>query len=583
MSVASDSGWHTPPSGLRAEAGRVVALVHAETGLTVEVTYLRHVDARGTIAVSWRGWIEHRGARPLERLTGITMLDASIGLIERAAGNPTVRSMRGGLNDPFFPPDAFAVAERTLFDSYRVASVDLDSGGTGRSTDNHVPYVVVSSGSNEGGCFAALGWSGLWRMSVSRRGGKLHLEGEVEGLDLTLHPGERIPLPEVLFGCYAGALQDGANALRRVLRQDFQPQLSGAPVVPPVSYDHWFQFRLNVHEDDLRAQVGPCAALGVEYFIVDAGWFGGSETSYRAGCGNWEREATHRFPSGVRALADEVRRRGMRFGIWMDPELIHPTSDTGKAHPEWLLKAEGSMDGAAVTDFSNQAARDWAVDSIASVVERYEVGWLRWDVNMPIAPNWAANDPPGRRGWHQLNHVAGVHEVSDRVRARFPDLVMEGCCGGGRRLDLGQFRRSHTFWASDMTGPAPIVRLHQSGGNRLLPASVFNTNILYGPADPTEPAAFPRGWWLSHFAGPLGFSGDFRTWTPAQLEAGRSCVEDFKRWRHLLAGDFTPLHPLPRTLDDPDGWRFTLPETGESLTITFPPGGAAETAVLLGE
>ncbi|HET7771360.1 MAG TPA: hypothetical protein VFN74_21495, partial [Chloroflexota bacterium] len=153
-------------------------------------------------------------------------------------------------------------------------------------------------------------------------------------------------------------------------------------------------------------------------------------------------------------------------------------------------------------------------------------------------------------------------------------------CGGGRRMDLGLLRRSHTTWCSDLTTPAAIVRAHQSGGNRLLPANVFNTNLLYGPAMPNEPAAFPRAWWLSHFGGPLGFSGDFRSWTPSQLEAGRRYVDDFKRWRHLLAGDFTPLHPLPRAVTDPDGWRFTLPETGESLTISFPPGDAPATVSL---
>jgi alpha-galactosidase len=477
--------------------------------------------------------------------------------------------MRGGVSDAFFPPEAFAVSERTLYDTYRAAAVELDSGGSGRSTDRDAPYVVVESGGGMGGCFAALGWSALWRLRVTRLRDALRLEGTVDGVDLTLAPGERIPLPEALLGFYAGDLDEGANALRRVLAQDFVPLLGAAAVQPPVSYDHWFEFRLNVHEDVLRAQLAPCAALGVEYFVVDAGWFHGSETSYRAGCGNWGREATHRFPSGVRALADEVRRHGMRFGLWMDPELIHPDSDTGRAHPEWLLHAEGSLDGAAVADFSQPAAREWAFDAIAGVVQRYDLGWLRWDVNMPLAPNWAAHDPPGKRGWHQVQHVAGVHEIHDRLLARFPDLLLEGCCGGGRRIDLGLLRRTHTFWASDMTGPAPIVRAHQSGGNRLLPAGRFNTNFLYGPADPREPAGQPAERWLSHFGGPLGFSGDFRSWTPAQLEAGRAYVEAFKRWRHVLAGDFYPPFPLPGTLREWDGWQFHDPQRAEGMLILF--------------
>jgi hypothetical protein len=120
-----------------------------------------------------------------------------------------------------------------------------------------------------------------------------------------------------------------------------------------------------------------------------------------------------------------------------------------------------------------------------------------------------------------------------------------------------------------MTGPAPIVRAHQSGGNRLLPAGSFNTNLLYGPADPAEPAAFGAAAWLSHFGGPLGFSGDFRSWTPSQIEAGRAYVDAFKRWRHVLAGDFYAPFPPPRSLGEWDGWQFHDAERDGGLLIAF--------------
>jgi hypothetical protein len=119
------------------------------------------------------------------------------------------------------------------------------------------------------------------------------------------------------------------------------------------------------------------------------------------------------------------------------------------------------------------------------------------------------------------------------------------------------------------------VRAHQSGGNRLLPAGSFNTNMLYPPPDPAEPAGYPAAWWLSHFAGPLGFSVDFRTWSTAHIAAGRRYVDAFKRWRHLLAADFYPLFPPPRTLADWDGWQFDDPERGEGLIVVFRERSAA--------
>jgi hypothetical protein len=125
--------------------------------------------------------------------------------------------------------------------------------------------------------------------------------------------------------------------------------------------------------------------------------------------------------------------------------------------------------------------------------------------------------------------------------------------------------------------------VHQSGGNRLLPAGRFNTNFLYGPAIPHEPAGQPAARWLAHFGGPLGFSGDFRSWTHAQLAAGRRYVDVFKRWRHALAGDFYPLFPLPRSLAEWDGWQFDDPQGGEGLIVAFREAASeAEVGVSLG-
>jgi len=311
-----------------------------------------------------------------------------------------------------------------------------------------------------------LEWSGGWAVRFDRApDGQLVIRGGIEGVDLALAPGASVPLAGALLGFYQGDLIAGGTALRRCLRARYLPPLDGRRPLPPVSYDHWFQFQLRFDEEVLRRQADAAAALGIEYFVVDAGWYAGCVAAeegglgFQAGVGNWTDVDPARFPRGIRPFADYVRSKGMRFGLWFEPERVASGSRLAREHPDWLIPWPADADRRlefappmwnhperyALLDFGRAAVREWVCALFDRLVPEWGLEWIRWDFNIQPRFHWEMADAPGRRGEHQLAHVAGLYAVLDHVRRAHPGLLIEGCASGGRRIDLGTLRRSHTY------------------------------------------------------------------------------------------------------------------------------------------
>lgn len=532
---------------------------HPPTGLTIVCQYKKLVRGNGLI---WSGYIENTGKSTTKHLTRLSFLDIAFDV---GRSRPVLHTLNGGFNNCMFPPDAYRANDHVLYneptENHWLCARTIHSGPQGWSTNVHAPYFIVSDDLQKGGLFGALSWSGKWRMQFVNTQGILKIRGDIDGVDLKLKPGEKIPLPEFLLGFYKGISDDGTNALRRTLWEEFVPLINGKKPLPPVSYDQWFHFGPKFNEDVLREQVDISAELGVEYFTVDAGWFHCPKDDFGLGLGNWRKYDKKKFPSGLGTFADYVRSKGLKLGLWFEPERVALKSDLGRAHPEWLLRIPEDKN-IGMLDLSITAAREWMKELFDELIPRYGIEWIRWDFNEPPAKFWEKNDLPGRLGMHQVRHVQGLYEILDHILERHDGLLMEGCAGGGRRVDLGILKRSHTFWCTDHTDYPEIVRNHQSGGSRFLPSIYFNTNV-------TQRTPFCDYLFHSHFGGAFGLSADLSKWTRPQRERARRHIEIFKSLRHLLRDDFYPLFPLPTAPDQSDGWQFNDPKKGEGFILLF--------------
>lgn len=420
-----------------------------------------------------------------------------------------------------------------------------------RGTSSHQanPWVMVDSGAagEESGEVwgAALAWSGSWRITVSRTpGGRLSFTGGFghDGLSWSLRPGESWTTP-VFCGLYT---MDGfGGASRRwhsYVREHVLPDAS----VRPILYNSWEATGFDVTEAGQKELAGLAAGLGVEVFVMDDGWFGGRRGD-SAGLGDWH-PAPSQFPSGLGGLISHVHSLGMRFGIWVEPEMVNPDSDLYRAHPDWVLhlpfRRRTELRNQLVLNFARPDVAAWAHNWLDALVADNGIDFLKWDMNRAFAEaGWPDSDDPDRL-W--IDHVRAVYSIMDRLRADHPGLRIESCSGGGR-ADLGILHRTDQVWTSDNTDPVDRLAI-QHGFTQLYPAKTMSAWVTDTPAHFTgRNTPFEFRFHVA-MAGILGIGGNLTTWSDSELTEAASLISLYKTLRPTIQlGD---LHRL----STPDGF-----------------------------
>jgi len=559
---------------------RRVVLVDPEADVHLHLTYTYF---ESDAAVLYGAEIENHGRAPLEGVSNPRFFDFGIDLVGTGIGNPTVHTIGGGVTHWFFPPKAYQLDEyRILGHIQEREPLRISSGDTGRSSDGQLPFFYIHSEAGDSGIFCGLEWSGLWAVDFTRDDlptpipwavlgphKTLHVKGWVPEVDLALAPGERLVLPRALIGFYAGPIDAGRNTLKRFLWRTWAPLWNGSKPTPPVVYNQHGAFGVHFTDGFMRTQVDVADELGIEYFEIDAGWYPGCPEVFSTGVGNWNREDLDRFPDGVRAFADYVRSKGMQYGSWFDIERAWRGTDVTVEHPDWCLWVEEELPeqragrDIALLDFSERIVQDWAIELINRRIRDWGVRWMRYDNNMGPRAYWASNDRPGQRGRLQFGHIRGVYRLLETLLRDNPELLLEGCSSGGRRIDLGTLARAHSFWMSDHNQNTHIVRTQHSGALTVLPGIYLNSRIVYRGHD------YPDHFFHSHFGGALMISEDLASWSRKERATARRHLEIYKSIRHLLNADYYPLFEWPRDVRCWDGWQFDDPAAGEGFVLGF--------------
>lgn len=188
------------------------------------------------------------------------------------------------------------------------------------------------------------------------------------------------------------------------------------------------------------------AQVGIELFVLDDGWFGKRDDD-TCSLGDWKVNR-QKMGGTLREFADKVRKSGLMFGIWMEPEMISKDSDLFRAHPEYVLsvpqKETMEIRHQRVLDLTNPKVRQYMIEAISSVVEESGASYLKWDCNRGIF------DLPGAEELF-YRYTLGLYEVLDTITKKYPKLLIESCASGGNRYDLGMLCFTPQIWASDNT------------------------------------------------------------------------------------------------------------------------------------
>jgi alpha-galactosidase len=431
----------------------------------------------------------------------------------------------------------------------------------------YLPFWLMSK--PEQGFFYCIGWQGQWKADFESQENGIRISAGMENLYLSLKPGEKISQPTVLMGSYSGDYLAGHNAVRRILSEKYIPKLNGKKPLPPVSWNHWFTFSNNINDKNISEQITAVRDLGLEYFCVDAGWF---MTDFWQ-VGDW-RVNPAKFPNGLEPIAKVIKDNDMKMGLWFEPERVTEKAYDAFEHKEWLLPNPapnlyrddfGTPIKVWLLDLTIPEAQQWAVDMIGDYVKRLELKWIRYDFNYWPKETWLVESKKKseRLGMKEIRYVEGLYSVLDRLLKNHPDMVIEWCAGGGRRIDFEMIRRSHTFWKSDLTGVADQTRPHLTGGNLFIPANYLNSNLQMLDSEYD---------YLGQFGGALGFNHDFRADDSGQLCKTIEMIKKFKEIRPLLLEDYYPLFKYSSDLNNWDGWQFHDPRNNKGCLIVFRPG-----------
>ncbi|WP_035763274.1 alpha-galactosidase [Arthrobacter sp. H20] len=418
-----------------------------------------------------------------------------------------------------------------------------------------------------------LAWSGNHQLSAEKTAtgqaflsaGELLLPEEI-----ILAPGETYSAPEML-----ASWGDGLNELSA----RFHDEVRSRPVHPssprPVTLNTWEAVYFDHDLDRLIRLADKAAALGVERFVLDDGWFDGRRDD-TSGLGDWFVDGDV-WPNGLSPLIEQVTARGMEFGLWFEPEMVNLDSKLAANHPDWIIQAEGRLPVPGrqqqVLNLANPGAYNYILERIDTILDTHDISYLKWDHNRDLLD--AADATTGNAVIH--NNVDALYRLMHTLKNRHPGLEIESCASGGARVDLGVLEHTDRIWTSDCIDPLERLTIQKYTGI-LLPPELMGMHIS-GPTSHstgrTHTLPFRAA---SAIFGHYGIEWDISTLTATETEDLKAWIDLHTSWRnilhtgHVVHADLTdPAMDLRGTVAaDRSAALFAYSLTASSAT--YPPG-----------
>ncbi|MFJ2199803.1 alpha-galactosidase [Streptomyces violaceusniger] len=402
----------------------------------------------------------------------------------------------------------------------------------------YAPWLAVQDAAEPGDPPAygvALEWPGNWHITAEAEpGGAVRVRaGRVphEGL-VRLAPGDTLTTPRL--ACAFSA--EGLDGLSRVWHR-YERQLTGERLHRPrkVLYNSWEATTFDVDAAAQLELAKTAADIGAELFVVDDGWFTG-RTDDTGGLGDWYPDPAA-FPSGFDTFVADVRALGLDFGLWIEPEAVSPGSRLHADHPDWVYRIDGRptrlVRNQLLLDLGRTDVQDFVIATLDRLLTGHDISYLKWDMNRPPTERGRPGAGPADRLDLDAQHVAGYLRVLDHLRTAHPRVTVEGCAGGGGRIDHATLARTDVVWPSDNT--APLDRLAvQYGFLHAHAPHVMSSWVTDAPGvfDPRPRSLAFR--FVSAMCGVLGIGADLRQWDAGQRAEAAGWIARYKEVRDVV-------------------------------------------------
>lgn len=367
----------------------------------------------------------------------------------------------------------------------------------------------------------------------------------------TLGQGERFETPQAVLSFSA----EGYNGLsknfhdfvnRHIVRGDWKDRER------PVLLNNWEAHFFKFNQRKLLRLARQARKLGVETFVLDDGWFG-RRNSDTAGLGDYDVNR-RKLSFGMRYFAERIRKLGMGFGLWFEPEMVNPDSGLYRTHPDWAVQLPGKFStlgrNQLVLDLCNPQVRDYIVENVTNLLDDAGITYVKWDMNRHISEFYSPHVASQGEFFHR--YILGLYEVLGRIFGPRPHILLETCSSGGNRFDLGMLCYGPQIWASDDTDPVVRQRI-QEGLSYLYPLSTMGAHVSESPHQQTlRQTQLSTRFHVASF-GCLGYELDLKYLSPVERKEVKRQIEFYKRHRRTFQyGRFV------RVPSDKDNQRFWL-------------------------
>ena len=386
-----------------------------------------------------------------------------------------------------------------------------------------------------------LGWTGNFRFTFEVDNvGNLRIIPSINpyASAYKLATDEVFTTPEFIFTLSTEGTGQGSRNLQAWARNYQLKDGKGARLT---LLNNWENTGFNFNQDILADLMKEAKDLGVDMFLLDDGWFGNKypRKDDHAGLGDWD--VTHdKLPGGIRALTDAAREAGVKFGLWIEPEMVNPKSELFEKHPDWALQVKGrplqyGRGGTQMLlDVCNPEVQDFMFGIVDNLLGKHpQIAYIKWDANVELKNYGSTYLPQDKQSHIYIEYHRGLNKVLERIRAKYPDVLIQACGGGGGRASYGVLPYFDEFWVSDNTDALQRIYM-QWGTSYFYPSNAMAQHISASPNHQTGriiPIKFRCDVAMS---GRLGMELQPSKMTKEEYQQTAQAIKDYKSVRDVI-------------------------------------------------
>ncbi len=442
----------------------------------------------------------------------------------------------------------------------------------GSSGHFHNPFAVICDRKTDEDTGNAYGFCLMYS-------GNFVFGAEVDGYSQTrvamgIHPkqfefniglGECFEAPEVVM-CHSA---EGLSKLSHSLHDVFRENACKSKFVHsdrPVLINSWEPFRFTFNTEMLLRTAEISKKLGADMFVLDDGWFG-TRDSERSGLGDWVANEK-KIEGGIPALAEKIHAMGLKFGLWFEPEMVNENSELYRAHPDWCLRVPNRAPSRSrhqlCLDLSRPDVCEYIISSVNAILDAGGVDYVKWDYNRYVCDVYSAYYPSDRQGEIYHRYILGLYKILDGIIKTHPDILFEGCSGGGGRFDGAMLTYFPQIWCSDNTD-APSRLVIQYGTSFAYPVSTMGAHVSACPNKKTKRTVSLKTRAITAMHGTFGYELDPAKMTEEEMAECAEYTELYRKHQALIfGGDY---YRLSSPYDDSifSAWAFVTKDKSQAL------------------